>query len=98
MVKADDLTALRATPFHSAALRAANDSLKKTWRKLHDPLDNPHRRCSAWLGHNVVISNLVLPELNEMVCVITRVNPTRLLVRNNTVSGHVRNLTEKNVG
>ena len=43
----------RAAPFRSAALRATGASLKKTWRKLNDPLDNPHRRCSAWLGINV---------------------------------------------
>ena len=30
---------------------------KKTWRKLHDPLDNPHRRCSAWLGRVVCGDN-----------------------------------------
>ena len=26
---------------------------EKTWRKTHDPLDYPHRRCSAWATSSV---------------------------------------------
>jgi hypothetical protein len=33
--------------FTSVTLRAKITSRKKTWRKGPDPLDNPHRRCSA---------------------------------------------------
>ena len=31
-------------------------SFQNTWRKTHDPLDNHHRRCSAWLGRVVIVS------------------------------------------
>lgn len=47
-----------------AALRCAprGEHPKKIWRKSDDPLDNPHRRCSAWLGRCVLeIMNVKTP-------------------------------------
>ena len=46
-------TALPPHEPRSAARRATHASLTNTGRKIHDPLDHPHRRCSAWLGRMV---------------------------------------------
>lgn len=43
------------------------------------------------------ISNLGLVQFNEIVCVIAGVNPARLAIRNNTVSGNVLELVKENV-
>src|SRR6185503_9998712 len=41
---------LRSLRVRSVGPSPKNTLKKKTCRKLHDPLDNPHRRCSAWLN------------------------------------------------
>lgn len=53
-------------PLHSVTLRAPKTSLKKTWRKLNDPLDYPHRRFSALVRPcKISHENHHLPSLNS---------------------------------
>jgi len=46
----------RATPLHSVALRASKTISKHNLADTSLPVDNPHRRCSVWLGGVVIIS------------------------------------------
>ena len=48
----------RATPLHSVALRASKTISKHNLADTSLPVDNPHRRCSAWLGRVVMQSLL----------------------------------------
>ena len=49
-------------------------------------------------GYEVVISNLVLPEFDEIVGVISRVNFARMVMYDNAMSWHIRNFSQENVG
>src|SRR5204862_808284 len=53
---------LRFTPLRSAP---SPTHAQETWRTCYLPLDNPDRRCSAWLGRRVSLISQILKSVKR---------------------------------